>query len=440
MSVPPAHATQGFVAECISSMHDLTLSHGHSATVYDTDNRRYVDLTGGLGVLVVGHSHPRVAEAIAHQATRLIHASYPTNRFAGYEQISAWLSARFVRDDRPYQSALFNSGAEAIDNAMKIANWVTGRTSFLAVRGAFHGRTAGALALTHKGAPYKAGLTMNMPRAFHLKAVRFEDEMAKPDHSDVAVDSALILDEIEIELDRGGIDRRSLAAVFYEPILGEGGIRRLSHASLSALHRLARRHGALLVADEIQTGCGRTGAWFPSWIAGLEPDIVVSGKALGGGLPLSAVSAGPNIFASLHKGGLGGTMAGNAIACAAGLATLAIIDKEDLRSRAPDIERAFRNTFAHREACPVAGLHVRLRAYGAMLAFEFIAAPDSRVEPQEMVRAILSIARESGVLALRGGESGNVLRLLPPLNIAPAEIDEGFTTLDAAFSAAETRF
>jgi 4-aminobutyrate aminotransferase/(S)-3-amino-2-methylpropionate transaminase len=408
---------------------------GSSSTVETEDGRHLVDMTGGLGALILGYTHPRVTEAIAEQAERLVHASYPTMPFEGYERICAWLAARFAGSAAgPYASALFNSGAEAVENAMKVAGWVTKRPAFVALRAGFHGRTIGASSLTFRSVPYRAGLHFALPRTLHLASPLFEDG-TPPARNARSEDPDAIARAIADEIAQAGLAQSDIAAFIYEPILGEGGIRRLTEPYLRALRLLATRIGALVISDEIQSGCGRTGAWFPSWIAGAEPDIVVSGKALGGGLPLSAISAPAAMLAGLMRGALGGTMGGNPLACAAGLATVAEIEERDLMVQALRIESCFRDAFAPLAGRRFGACEARLHAHGAMLAVEFSEPDAAEGQPgAALVQRALKAALAHGALALRGGETGNTLRMLPPLTISDDELDRGLAAVRTAIT------
>lgn len=412
----------GAVAGCIHPLHPVRVRRGVSSTVETEDGQRLVDLTGGLGALILGYAQPRVTQAIREQAGELVHASYPTLPFAGYERICAWLGTRFPG----YASALFNSGAEAVENAMKVAAWVTGRGSFVALRAGYHGRTVGAASLTFRSVPYRAGLGFALPRVHHLTDPALEPTTPPAGNAEPATEDA-ILAAMEADVAASGTAWDTIAGVVYEPVQGEGGIRRLTLPYLRALRRFATRHGALLISDEIQSGCGRTGTWFPSWVAGAEPDIVVTGKALGGGLPLSAISAPAPMLAGLMRGALGGTMGGNPLACAAGLATVAEIDEAGLLDRAARIEARFRAAFADLAGTRRASCLLRLQAHGAMLAIEFTEGDGVAV-----VQATLAKARAGGALCLRGGETGGTLRMLPALNIADDELDRGFAAVRTA--------
>jgi 4-aminobutyrate aminotransferase-like enzyme len=413
------------VAACIHPLHPVHIRRGTSSTIETEDGRELVDLTGGLGALILGYAQPRVTQAIRDQADELVHASYPTLPFAGYEGICAWLSSRFPG----YASALFNSGAEAVENAMKVAAWVTGRDSFIALRAGYHGRTIGAASLTFRSVPYSAGLSFARPYVYHLTDPAFEPATPPASNAEPPTEEA-ILASLEAELACGGPVYGSIAGIVYEPIQGEGGIRRLTLSYLRALRRFATRHGALLISDEIQSGCGRTGTWFPSWVNEAEPDIVVTGKALGGGLPLSAISAPAPLLAGLMRGALGGTMGGNPLACAAGLATVAEIEEAGLLDRAAHIEARFRAAFADLAGQRRASCAVGLQAHGAMLAIEF-----SGSDGAAAVQATLAHARSRGALCLRGGEAGGTLRMLPALNISNDELERGFAAVHAAISA-----
>jgi 4-aminobutyrate aminotransferase / (S)-3-amino-2-methylpropionate transaminase / 5-aminovalerate transaminase len=431
---PDAAETRSTVAGCIMPLHDVRILRGVSSTVETADGRQLVDLTGGLGALILGYTHPRVTAAIREQAGNLVHASYPTMPFAGYERIAAWLGGHFVGPSGPYVSALFNSGAEAVENAMKVAGWVTGRPTFAALRAGFHGRTIGAASLTHRAVPYRAGLTFGMPWVVHLDDPAFEEGTPRSANlGPEEADADHWASRLEVEIEAHGVSPQSLAAVIYEPIQGEGGIRRLTKAYLLALRRLADRTGALLIADEIQSGCGRTGVWFPSWQEETRPDIVVTGKAMGGGLPLSALSAPAELLGRLPRGALGGTMGGNPLACAAGLATVEELEEGGWLSAAGRIEAAFRAVFADLPGRSLAGCEARLHAFGAMLAIELI-EPEG-AEPglaAETVQRVLRGALEYGALCLRGGERGATLRLLPPLTITEDELKRGLSALRGA--------
>jgi len=416
-------------------LHAVRIRSGMSSTVETEDGRSLVDMTGGLGTLILGYAHPRVTEAIRSQAGTLVHASYPTMPFAGYEAIASWLAERFTGSAAgPFASALFNSGAEAVENAMKIAGWVTGRPSFITLRAGFHGRSVGASALTYRAVPYRAGLSFAMPRVVHLANPEFEQGVP-PGQNEPQKDPAILADAILSEIEGAGVTASAIAAIVVEPIQGEGGIRKLTASYWSALRLLARRSGALLISDEIQSGCGRTGTWFPSWIAGEEPDIVVSGKALGGGLPLSAISAPEAMLRGLMRGALGGTMGGNPLACAAGLATVAEIKEADLMANAGRIEARFRAAFATLAGQRVGDSDIRLRAHGAMLAIEFSERPGaSPGSAGALVQSALRGTLQRGALALRGGESGGTLRMLPALTITEDELDRGLLAARAAIA------
>lgn len=412
------------IPACISTLHDLVLREARGSTVVDMGNREYLDLTSGLGVMMLGYGHPDVTAAVETQLGRFVHASFPTFPHEPYVACAERLAHIAGHGRAQYKTCFFNSGAEAIDNAAKVARWATGRREFIAIEGSFHGRSWAALSLTAKSRPYKEGLgdlgvtvhriplsiAASVPR--RARANRVEEEEI------VECETALA------ELARG-FDPAKVAGFFVETVLGEGGVVALSPAFLLAARRFCRRQGILLVADEIQCGLGRTGRWVSA--ADAEPDLILLGKAIGGGLPLSALVGRAEILDALHRGALGGTMGGNPVACAAGCAVVDVLERDQLLERAVTIGLRAREAFADLDGRCARGVRLEVRTEGAMIGIAIL--PESGVDAATHVMEILKQARVRGVLALRGGGAGEVVRLLPALNIDERALDAGFAIL-----------
>ena len=417
-----------WIPNCIASLHDLVLRSGTGSIVEDVAGFNYVDLTSGLGVLILGYAHPEVTAELQEQAARLAHASFPTFPSEPYLECAERLSQLAEEEDAGgsrYKTCFFNSGAEAIDNAVKIARWNTGRQEFMAVGGGFHGRTWAALALTAKEAPYKAGLGPP-PFEVHRLPLSLATAQLQPDRANRLEEASVATLDAALEAFASGrLAPDRVAGLFLEPVLGEGGVQTMSPAFLMAARRFCSRHGILLIADEIQCGLGRTGSWFVSTGAGAQPDIIVAGKAIGGGLPLSALIGRAEIMDALHRGALGGTMGGNPVACAAGCRVLDVLRREKLPRRAGLIANAARRVFVGLDGAVFNGTRLELRLAGAMIGLAFAGSGN---EPEQVLET-LRRGRGRGVLALRGGERGEVLRLLPALNIPEPELEHALKIL-----------
>lgn len=390
--------------------------------LWDAEGRRYIDFGAGIAVLNTGHRHPRVVEAVRRQLDSYTHTAFQIVPYEPYVAVCERLN-HIAPFTGPARSILFSTGAEATENAIKIARAHTGRSGVIAFTGAFHGRTALTMAMTGKVSPYKKKFGVSLPGIYH---VPFPAES----HGVTVEDSLRMLDFIL----RADIDPADVAAIIIEPVQGEGGFLPAPPELLSALRRLADTHGIVLIADEIQTGFGRTGKMFGIEHSGIEPDLVTVAKALGGGLPLSGVVGRAAIMDAAEPGGLGGTYAGNPLACAAALAVLDIIIDEGLVDRAnlmgARVTERLRRFAGRNDGVRISGI----RGPGAMVAFDIVdtaGAPDASATSR-----VVQSALAGGLILLTCGVHGNTIRILHPLDIPDALLDEGLGMLEAALVAA----
>lgn len=394
------------VARGVATAHPIWVDRASVATLWDRDGRRYLDFAGGIGTLNAGHAHPKVVAAIAEQAARFTHTCFQVAMYEPYLRVAEELNRR-APGAALKKTLLLSTGAEATENAIKIAREYTRRPAVLAFTHGYHGRTLLALSMTGKNAPYKQHFGPFCSEVYHAP---FPYEL----HGVTERDALSALAEIF----EGVVSPDRVAAIIVEPVLGEGGFVPAPGPFLKELRRITRERGIVLVADEIQTGFGRTGRLFACEHYELEPDLITVAKSLGGGLPLAAVVGRAEIMDAPEPGGLGGTFAGNPVACAAALAILEIMDESFLaRARAigTRIEaslRALKSRFEEIE---------EVRGLGAMMAMELSSGAEALVEA----------ARRRGLLLLLAGKR-DVVRILVPLVIGDDELDEGLETLDAA--------
>ena len=391
------------------------------ARLWDADGHVYLDLSGGVGCLNVGHSHPKVIAAITEQAQRFTHTDFTVAPYEAYVAVAERLVA-LAPGAGPKRAALFNSGAEAVENAVKVARAATGRPALIAFEGAFHGRTYLALSLTSRVDPYKRRLGPFMPEVYRAP---YPDPYRTPS----ADPTAYVMDHLERML-VAQVAPDAVAAVIVEPVLGEGGFVVPPPDFLPALRALCDRHGILLIVDEIQTGFGRTGRMFAVEHSGVAPDLLVVGKSLAAGMPLSAVVGRADVFDQVPPGTLGGTYVGNPVACAAALAVLEVIEEERLVERARLLGAVLEARLAAWAArYPLVG---EARGLGAMRAVELVRDRATRTPAPEATAAVLRQALAGGVLALRAGLYGNVIRFLMPLVIAEEDLQRALDILEEA--------
>ena len=398
------------------------------ARFWDADGRVFIDLAGGVGCQNVGHSHPRVVAAIEEQAARFTHTDFSVVPYEGYVAVAERLAA-LAPGPSPKQVALFTSGAEAVENAVKVARIATRRPALIAFEGAFHGRTYMALSLTSKVDPYKRHMGPFMAEIYRAP---YPDPYRTPAH-DPTTYALRRLDEMFVTQ----VDPAQVAAIVVEPVLGEGGFVVPPPDFLPALQALCDRIGSLLIVDEIQTGFARTGRMFATEYAGIEADLMTVGKSLAAGLPLSAVIGRREIFERVPPRALGGTYAGNPVASAAAQAALDVMAEERLVERAAWLGQILRERFAaFAQRYPLIG---DVRGVGAMMAIELVSDRRTKAPAPEETRAVLAHALGQGVLLLGAGVYGNVIRVLAPLSISEADLEEALQVLDRALAAVQER-
>jgi 4-aminobutyrate aminotransferase/(S)-3-amino-2-methylpropionate transaminase len=410
------------VARGVGSMITSYVDHAGGGSMVDVDGREWIDFAAGIAVTSVGNAAPRVVSAVQDQVARFTHTCFMVAPYEGYVAVCEQLNA-LTPGDFEKRSALFNSGAEAVENAVKIARHATGRPAVVVFDHAYHGRTNLTMALTAKSMPYKhrfgpfAGEIYRVPMSYPFRDGRSGSEAA-----------ALAISMIEKQI---GAD--NVAAVLIEPIQGEGGFVVPALGFLPALSAWAADAGAVFIADEIQTGFCRTGSWFASTFEGVIPDLVTTAKGIAGGLPLAGVTGRASIMDAVHVGGLGGTYGGNPVACAAALASIETMRELDLCAAAARIESVMLprlRALAH----PSIG---DVRGRGAMLAIELVepgsSGPFGPAPDAALTASVARSCHEAGLLLLTCGTYSNVIRFLPPLVISDETLDRGLSILESAF-------
>ena len=389
--------------------------------VVDVDGNSLIDLGSGIAVTTVGNSAPRVVAAVQEQVAAFTHTCFMVTPYEGYVAVAEALN-RLTPGDHEKRSALFNSGAEAVENAVKIARAHTGRQAVVVFDHAYHGRTNLTMAMTAKSMPYKQGFGPFASEVYRAPlSYPFRDGGL-----DGATAAARALDVVEKQV--GAVN---VAAVVVEPIQGEGGFIEPAPGFLPALAGWCRENGVVFVADEVQTGFARTGDLFACDREGVVPDLVVTAKGIAGGLPLSAVTGRAEIMDAPHAGGLGGTYGGNPLACAAALAAIETVEQDGLVERARAMEALLKERLHALQARDARVGDVRGR--GAMIAVELVRPGTTEPDP-DLARAVSAAAHAEGVIVLTCGTYGNVLRLLPPLAIDDTLLSEGLDVLEAAFA------
>ncbi|MBB6255378.1 4-aminobutyrate--2-oxoglutarate transaminase [Nitrospirillum iridis] len=393
-----------------------------NALLWDVDGRRYIDFAGGIAVLNTGHRHPRVMAAAAAQMERFTHSAFQVAAYEPYVALAERLNA-LAPFSGPAKTVFFTTGAEAVENAVKIARVATGRSGVIAFTGAFHGRTLLTSALTGKVNPYKKDAGPMPPEVWHLP-------FPIPHHGTTVADALKALDY----LFRADVGPERIAAFILEPVQGEGGFNPAPPELLRELRRLCDAHGILLIADEVQAGFGRTGRMFGIEHTGVEPDLVTIAKSLAGGFPLSGVIGRAAIMDTVAPGGMGGTYGGNPVACAAALAVLDVIQDDGLLARADALGgriKARLETLRNRnDILPIGAI----RGPGAMVAFEIFKERGGVDPDPDATRQVTARALELGLILLSCGVHGNVIRILAPLTIPDAQLDAGLNILAQALA------
>ncbi|MCW2798891.1 MAG: gabT [Aeromicrobium sp.] len=390
--------------------------------VKDVDGNSFIDLGSGIAVTTVGNSAPRVVDAVREQVEAFTHTCFMITPYEGYVAVAEALN-RLTPGDHEKRSVLFNSGAEAVENAIKIARAHTKKQAVVVFDHAYHGRTNLTMAMTAKSMPYKSGFGPFAPEIYRAP-LSYPYRDAKDIDGELAAKRAINVIEKQVGAD-------NLAAVVIEPIQGEGGFIVPADGFLPALVDWCQANDVVFIADEVQTGFARTGAMFASDREGIVPDLLVSAKGIAGGLPLSAVTGRADIMDASHVSGLGGTYGGNPLACAAALATIETIEAEGLIERAQKIERIMLDTLHRLQADDDRLGDVRGR--GAMVAVELVKSGTDEPDA-DLTKTVATAAHQAGVIVLTCGTYGNVLRFLPPLAISDELLIEGLDVLATAFT------
>jgi 4-aminobutyrate aminotransferase/(S)-3-amino-2-methylpropionate transaminase len=400
-------------------------ARAEGARIWDVDGKEYIDFCGGIGTLNVGHNHPRVVKAIREQADRFVHTCWHVAMYEPYVRLAERLN-EIVPITGPNKTVFFNSGAEAVENTVKVARAFTRRPAVVTFERGFHGRTLLAMTLTGKVDPYTRGFGPFAPEVYRLPLSPFYAPRGKPPDDAVASGAEAALNR----LFKYHVPEEEIACVIMEPVLGEGGFYPAHPAAARIVQDACRQNGIVFACDEVQTGFGRCGARFACEIYGMVPDMITMAKSLAGGLPLSAVTGRAAVMNAPPVGGIGGTFAGNPLACAAANAVLDVMEEEDLPARACRIGERVMQVFgelahAHKHVGDARGL-------GAMCGLEIVDPATGEPDPSR-VRRILEAARADGLLAMPA--SGNVIRTLMPLTISDEELDRGLDILFRAVAA-----
>lgn len=411
---------QQAVARGVANMHNIYTAKAENAELWDIEGKRYIDFAGGIAVLNTGHRHPKVMAAVEQQLQQFTHTCFQVTPYESYIALAEKLNA-LTPGDHDKKTLFLTSGAEALENAVKIARAHTGRRGVITFNGGYHGRTSLTMAMTGKVAPYKATFG---PFPADIYYAPFPNAL----HG-VSVEQSLqaleMLFKVAIEADQ-------VAAIALEPVQGEGGFYVAPPEFLQALRKLCDRHGILLIVDEVQTGFGRTGKLFAIEHSGVVPDLMTMAKSLAGGFPLSAVVGRAEIMDAPHPGGLGGTYAGSPLACAAALAVLEVIEEENLLERSRRIgERLIKRFRGMADRFECIG---DVRGLGAMVAIELFKDATRNQPDTELTKALVTKAAEHGLILLSCGLYGNVIRVLVPLTASDGLVDEGLDVIEAAMT------
>jgi 4-aminobutyrate aminotransferase/(S)-3-amino-2-methylpropionate transaminase len=409
------------VAEPLSVFLPVVVVEGRGATVTDADGNTFIDFTGGVGCLNVGHSHPQVVAAAQEQLARFSHTDFTIVPYEVYVTLAERL-CELAPVRKPAKAAFFNAGAEAVENSIKFARSFTGRPAVIGFEGGFHGRTLLALSLTSKTHPYKAGLGPFAPEVYR---VPFPNEYRGPSAAEAlaALERALVTQ----------VAAETVAAIVIEPVQGEGGFVAAPPEFLQGVRRICDENGIVMVVDEVQTGYGRTGAMWGIEHAEVEPDLITIAKSIANGLPLSAVVGKAEIMDAPGDSAIGGTYVGNPVAQAAALAVLDVFEEEDLSARAAAIGETIRaRMLSWQERWDAIG---DVRGLGAMLAIELVTDRGTKEPAADLASAVVEAAAERGLLLLKAGIYSNCIRVLTPLVISDAELDEALDVWEQALDA-----
>jgi len=416
------------VPNAIYNLTSVFIKNAHGALVTDVDGNTFIDFSGGIGVLNVGHTHSRVVETIGKQANNLTHSCFHALPYESYIDLAAKIN-QLTPGSKKKKTMFSNSGAEAVENAVKIARYFTKRPALLSFEHGYHGRTHLTMTLTGKVAPYSKGFGPGMPNVYHMPMPFC---YRCPYDKKIETCGYYCADQI-LEYFAKNVDPETVAALIFEPVLGEGGFVSFPQPYIERLAAFCREHGILIIADEIQTGWGRTGKLFAIENYNLEPDIIVTAKSIAGGMPLGSITAPAEMVDVIHKGGLGGTFSGNPVSCAAGLAVVEAFENENVLEQADQIGKSVRARFSEfYEKYPIVG---DVRGRGAMNAFELVLNRDTKEPAPDAVLQILSFCVQHGLIVLKAGTYANCIRTLMPLVISEEALNEGLDVLEEAVKA-----
>ena len=413
---------QAAVVRGVGHVTPISAQRALNAEIWDVEGKRYVDFAGGIAVVNTGHCHPKILAAVSEQMQRFTHTCFQVLMYEPYILLAERLNA-IAPIQGPLKTAFFTTGAEATENAIKIARAATGRSGVISFTGAFHGRTIMASAMTGKVVPYKKGLGPTLPDVWHVP-------FPVPQFG-VSVEDALKFLGYIFKAD---VDPSRVAAIILEPVQGEGGFHQAPPELMRALRRICDEHGIVLVADEVQTGFGRTAKMFAMEHYDVSPDLICVAKSLAGGFPLSGVIGRAAIMDAADPGGLGGTYAGNPLACAAALAVLDIFAEEKLLDRAAALGTRLMTRLEklrmRNDLMPIADI----RGLGAMVAFDIVKERGSAEPDAEATKRVVQFAHENGLILLSCGTNANTIRILTPLTAEEAIVDEGLDILEKALT------
>lgn len=405
----------------VATIHPIFVLRAQGAELWDVEGNRYIDFAGGIGVLNTGHRHPRVLEALRHQVDAYLHSAFQVTAYEPYIALCERLNS-LAPFSGPAKSILFSTGAESVENAVKIARAATRRSGLIAFSGGFHGRTSLTMALTGKVVPYKQQFGLSPQGIYHI-----------PFPTDEAASIGKTLEALD-RLFRADVSPSEVAAIIIEPVQGEGGFLAAPHELLRALRSVCDQHGMLLISDEVQSGFARTGRMFGIEASGVEPDLVTVAKSLAAGLPLAGVIGRAALMDAVEPGGLGGTYAGNPVACAAALAVLDVIADEGLLVRAGALGAKAKSRLMDLQARYEPPFITCVRGPGAMIAFDIVKT-DGSPNP-EGAKRVIGTALSDGLILITCGVYGNTIRLLFPLTIGDELFAEALEKLEHAVALA----
>ncbi|TGL50120.1 4-aminobutyrate--2-oxoglutarate transaminase [Leptospira meyeri] len=399
----------------VTTAYPVFAEKAKNAEIWDIEGKRFIDFGGGIGVQNTGHCHPKVVAAIHKQVDQVLHTAFQIMPYEPYIVLCEKLNAKAPIEGGA-KTILFSSGAEALENAVKIARAATGRPGIISFLGGFHGRTMMALALTGKVVPYKKGFGPFASDVYHIP---FPMEY----HGVTEDDSIKALNN----LFKADIDPSRVAAIAIEPVQGEGGFYIASPSFLKKLRAICDEHGILLIADEVQSGFARTGKLFAIEHSGIKPDLITTAKSLAAGMPLSAVIGKTSIMDAVEPGGLGGTYAGNPVACAAGIAVMELIEEEGILDKSIKLGKLLVNELNEiKKSYPHIG---EIRGLGAMVAFELVENGDANKPSADLAKKLTAKALENGLVLLSCGVYGNVIRILVPITAEESIVKEGLSII-----------